>query len=170
MKESIRIIRRWLLFYMISLLVSGLTVLPLQTELDMLARSFSPDNALGHWFGEVRDAWQYTNGRYRFLAYGYDWLAFAHLVIALLFIGPYRDPVRNRWIIEWAMICCLLIIPVALLAGYVRDIPFWWRLIDCSFGILGLIPLSICHSRICELEEAEKNNALTVNEHAYDFR
>jgi hypothetical protein len=67
------------------------------------------------------------------------------------------------------MICCLLIIPVALLAGYVRSIPFWWRLVDCSFGILGLIPLSICHGRICELEEAEKKNMLTVNE-AYDFR
>ncbi|NCT75543.1 MAG: hypothetical protein GXC78_13475 [Chitinophagaceae bacterium] len=170
MLTSIRLIRRWLLFFMISLLISGLTVLPLQAELDMLARSFSPDSTLGQWFGEVRDAWTQTNGRYSFLAYGYDWLAFAHLVIALLFIGVYRDPVRNRWIIEWAMICCLLIIPVALLAGYVRNIPFWWRLVDCCFGILGLIPLSICHGRICELEEAEKKNALNLNEHVYDFR
>ncbi|MBP7555584.1 MAG: hypothetical protein KA821_04945 [Chitinophagaceae bacterium] len=170
MSTSIRLIRRWLLFFVISLLVSGLTVLPLQAELDMLARSFSPDSILGQWFSEVRDAWRQTNGRYSFLAYGYDWLAFGHLVIALLFIGVYRDPVRNRWIIEWAMICCLLIIPVALLSGYVRNIPFWWRLVDCSFGILGLIPLSICHSRICELEEAEKKNTLNLNEHTYDFR
>jgi hypothetical protein len=170
MSTSIRLIRRWLLFFMISLLISGLTVLPLQAELDMLARSFSPDSTLGQWFGEVRDAWTQTNGRYSFLAYGYDWLAFAHLVIALLFIGVYRDPVRNRWIIEWAMICCLLIIPVALLAGYVRNIPFWWRLVDCCFGMLGLIPLSICHGRICELEEAEKKNALNLNENVYDFR
>jgi hypothetical protein len=29
------------------------------------------------------------------LAYGTDWLAFAHIVIAVFFIGPFVDPVQN---------------------------------------------------------------------------
>jgi len=44
-----------------------------------------------------------TNQRYPFLSYGTDWLAFAHLIIAILFIGPLIDPVKNSWIISWAL-------------------------------------------------------------------
>ncbi len=29
----------------------------------------------------------------------------------------------------------VLVIPYALIFGAVRGIPFWWRLIDCSFGV-----------------------------------
>jgi hypothetical protein len=58
--------------------------------------------------------------------YGTDWLAFAHLVIAVAFWGPLRDPVRNIWVIEWGMIACVGIVPLALFAGPVRDIPLWW--------------------------------------------
>jgi hypothetical protein len=25
-----------------------------------------------------------------------------------------------------------------------RGIPFWWRLVDCSFGVLGFIPVWLC--------------------------
>jgi hypothetical protein len=46
------------------------------------------------------------------------------------------------------MIACLLIIPFALVVGSFREIPFGWRLIDCSFGIFGLIPLNICRKEI----------------------
>jgi Na+/melibiose symporter-like transporter len=34
--------------------------------------------------------------------------------------------------------------------------PFWWRLIDCSFGIIGLFPLMICLKNIKRLEVEEK--------------
>jgi hypothetical protein len=39
------------------------------------------------------------------------------------------------------MIACALVIPLALICGPIRGIPFWWRLIDCSFGVIGLVPL-----------------------------
>ena len=39
------------------------------------------------------------------------------------------------------MIACILVIPWALIFGPVRGIPFFWRLIDCSFGVVGIIPL-----------------------------
>lgn len=41
-------------------------------------------------------------------------------MIAIAFIGPLRDPVRNIWIIQWGMIACVLVIPLALLAGAAR--------------------------------------------------
>jgi Na+/melibiose symporter-like transporter len=37
--------------------------------------------------------------------------------------------------------------------------PFWWRLVDCSFGIIGLIPLSICMKNIKRLEVEEKEKS-----------
>jgi hypothetical protein len=73
--------------------------------------------------------------------YGTDWLAFGHLMIAIAFIGPLRDPVRNIWVVEFGMIACVLVIPAALICGFVRGIPFFWRLIDCSFGVFGIVPL-----------------------------
>ena len=84
---------------------------------------------------------------FSFLLYGYDWLAFAHFVLAILFIGPFRDPVKNIWVIEFGLIACVLVIPLALIAGHFRGIPVGWRLLDCSFGLLGFIPLSISYRR-----------------------
>ena len=89
------------------------------------------------------------------LAYGFDWLAFAHIVIAMAFIGPLKDPVKNKWIIDWAILACLAIIPLAFIAGPIRHIPIFHILIDCSFGVIGLIPLLICRKMIKQLE---KNN------------
>jgi hypothetical protein len=39
------------------------------------------------------------------------------------------------------ILACALVIPLALVAGAVRGIPFYWRLIDCSFGVFGVVPL-----------------------------
>jgi hypothetical protein len=91
-------------------------------------------------------------GAIRFLAYGTDWLAFAHLVIAVAFIGPLRDPVRNKWVLTFGVIACAGVVPLALIAGCVRGIPFYWRLIDCSFGVFGVVPLLICLSYVRRLE------------------
>ena len=86
------------------------------------------------------------------LAYGYDWLGFAHIVIALAFIGPFKDPVKNKWVIDWGIFSCIAILPLAFIAGPIRKIPFFHILIDCSFGIVGLIPLLICRKWIREVE------------------
>ena len=79
--------------------------------------------------------------KYPFMFYGTDWLAFGHIVIAIAFLGALKDPVKNIWIIEFGMLACLLVIPYALIFGAIRGIPFFWRLIDCSFGIIGILPL-----------------------------
>lgn len=158
MNEQIRQIRRWMIFFMITLFLSGLTAIPIKAELNFVSKFFSPDTVIGGWLELVTTGVNQMSEEYPFLAYGYDWLAFAHFTLAILFIGPYRDPVKNKWVIEFGMISCLLIIPYAMTAGHFRDIPFWWRLIDCSFGLIGLIPLGICYQKIIRLER------LTVQE------
>jgi len=133
----------------LGLVLSGVTAIPLQTQADFATRvlgveQMTPDQVtspVSHWALKVRDGLRDANQRYPFLAYGTDWLAFGHFVIAIAFIGLLRDPVRNLWLFDFGLIACALIIPYAIVFGAVRSIPFWWRLIDCSFGILGALPL-----------------------------
>ena len=150
--NAVRRIRVWLGLFIAGLVLSGLTAFPLQTELRWLTNAMRDGPAAGvarsihlqPWLERVSAALTDTNTRYPFLAYGTDWLAFAHLVIAIVFIGPWRDPVRNRWVLEFGLIACAGVLPLALVAGPVRGIPLGWRLIDCSFGMFGAIPLLIC--------------------------
>ena len=148
---QLRRIRIALSIFMVGLVLSGLTAFPLLTEVNAIvsvlpdARSDNPSTFTA-WILKVQAALTDVNERYPFLPYGTDWLAFGHLVIAIAFIGPWRDPVRNIWVIEFGLIACAAVIPLALLAGPIRGIPFWWQLIDCSFGVFGAIPLLMARS------------------------
>jgi len=131
-------------FFMILLILSGVTAFPLQTELNWLTSVFgadASDSGLNLWLYEVTTAINHINLDYPFLSYGTDWLAFAHIIISIFFIGVYNDPVRNKWVTTTGIIACLLVFPLAFIAGATRGIPLFWQLIDCSFGALGLIPL-----------------------------
>ena len=143
-----RRIRFLLLFFICALCAAGLTAIPLRWELRLINQWFGTDSflsqilpSMAEWISRVNDSVQNGYGQYPLLAYGTDWLAFAHIVIAVAFIGPLRDPVRNIWVIEFGMIACVLIIPWALIFGAVREIPWFWTLIDISFGVFGIIPL-----------------------------
>ena len=153
-----RRIRRWLIFFIIALVLSGVTAFALETEMRWLVTGWplGRSGALYGWVFRVYVSLRDINGRYPFLAYGYDWLAFAHLVIAVAFIGPLRDPVRNKWVIEFGMIACLMVFPLAFIAGAIRGIPVYWRLIDCSFGVIGLVPLSGCYRAVEALERLRR--------------
>jgi len=153
-----RRIRFLLVFFMCALVVSGLTAIPLPWELSLLMPVIAKAAqwgihfpAFSAWIERVNDAVQNGYGQYPFLAYGTDWLAFGHVAIALAFIGPLRDPIRNIWVIEFGMIACLLVIPWTLLFGAMREIPFFWQLIDMSFGFLGIIPLWVARQSILGL-------------------
>jgi len=150
-----RAIQRWLTLFMIVLVLSGLTAMPVEWELSTVVKFFDQDAFIGSWLGEVYHGVRDTAKKYPYLFYSYDWLAFAHIALAIAFIGPFKDPVKNKWVVEFGAITCLLIIPFALLAGHFRGIPFWWRLIDCSFGIFGLIQLGICYNKIAEIEKMD---------------
>src|SRR5512135_1431676 len=122
-----RRIRFLLIFFICALSLAGLTAIPLRWELALLNQWFGMNSflssilpSLAEWISRVNDSVQNGYGQYPLLAYGTDWLAFAHLAIAVAFIGPLRDPLRNIWIIEFGMIACLLILPWALIFGIVR--------------------------------------------------
>ena len=58
---------------------------------------------------------------------------------------------RNVWVVIFGLIACAGIIPLAFIAGEVRGIPFYWRLIDCSFAVGGAAVLWPCLRAIREL-------------------
>jgi hypothetical protein len=143
-------IRFILIGFIAALVLAGITAIPLRWEIAILNSFFGEGStfgamipALAHWIGLVAQAIDSVSRDYPFMNYGYDWLAFAHIVIAIAFIGPLRDPVRNIWVIEFGMIACALIVPAALFFGSLRGIPIFWQIVDCSFGVLGIVPLSI---------------------------
>jgi hypothetical protein len=161
MNKEKQIVRNWLRVFIAALFVSGFTAIPVEQELTYVINHFPFDGSIKGFLDEVLIGIRHTSKEYPFLFYGYDWLAFAHFVLAILFIGPLRDPVKNKWVIEFGVIACILIIPFAMIAGHFRGMPFWWRLIDCSFGIIGLLPLAICLKNIKRLEVEEKEKSET---------
>lgn len=150
-----------IVFFMVSLAISGITAMPAREGISFLVNVVPASwTFFSGFLMHVREA-VFTCDPVLF--YGYDWLAFAHIVIAVLFYGVIKDPVRNIWVVEFGMIACMLIIPFAFTMGTVRGIPIWWRLVDCSFGVVGIIPLLFVHRRIQELQkliEAEKLNTI----------
>jgi hypothetical protein len=155
-----RRIRILLIFFMCALIVSGLTAVPLQWELKLLMLLVRPVlqwesifPAMGPWIEKINQGIQNGYGQYPFLAYGTDWLAFGHIVIAIAFVGLLRDPVRNIWVVEFGMIACALIIPWTLVFGAIRNIPLFWQFIDMSFGVFGFIPLWLVHRDILRISD-----------------
>lgn len=144
------------MFFMVSLAISGLTAVPVQQQLTFLLSHAPQDSAITFWLQKVLNGYLYTQAYHPYLLYGYDWLAFAHVVLAILFIGPYRQPVRNIWVVQFGMIACVLVFPTAFIAGSFRGIPLGWQLIDCSFGIVGLMVLWPCYRTIKILSDSKK--------------
>lgn len=145
-----RRIKIYISIVIIGLALSGITAFPIQSELALLAH---PGNGtMNHWLNTIYQAVKTTNQAYPWLSYGTDWLAFAHIMLAILFIGPLRDPVKNIWVIEFGMIACVAIFPLAFIAGSIRGIPVFWRFIDCSFGVTGIIPLYLSYISIKKLD------------------
>lgn len=152
--------RLWIAVFIFGLVLSGVTAFPLKSELSWLVsllhesrlQTMAQSTGLLPWLERVNEGVSATSAQYPFLAYGTDWLAFAHLVIAVAFIGPYVDPLRNKWVIIFGLIACGAVVPFALIAGYFRCIPVGWRFIDCSFGLFGSLPLLRCRWLILKLE------------------
>ncbi len=157
--------------FIIGLTLSGATAIPLQWELDAAAgflgvadlSSEKATTSFTKWILKARDALHDTNARYPFVAYGFDWLAFGHFVIAIAFVGALRDPVRNIWLFEFGMIACALVVPYAFVFGGLRGIPIYWRLIDCSFGVFGFIPLRLCYRWTKELDTITNPSATKLS-------
>lgn len=135
------------------LILNGITAVPLQTELNMLLSK--PDilpEFLRSWWMYAQKGITETTRHYTFMRYGFDWLAFAHLLIAIAFIGPLKDPVKNEWIITWGMIASALSVLMAIGWERLRGIPFWWSCVDASISIASFAILWLCYRWIRQLK------------------
>jgi len=148
-QQKLKRVRRCIWIVIIGLALSGITAFPLETELGFINGHLTwLPLAMQQWISNIYFTLHKVNRQYPYLGYGTDWLAFAHIMLAILFIGILKDPVKNIWVIEFGMLACVLIIPLAFIAGLIRHIPFFWRLIDCSFGVFGIIPLWVARHLI----------------------
>lgn len=157
-----------MLFFIVGLVVSGITAFPLLLELKLLSHFFGAGEAqslegysgLTFWILTVRLGLEHTYAQYPWIAYGTDWLAFSHIVIAMFFVGPLLNPRSGRAAIYAGLAACVGVIPLALICGPIRGIPVYWRLIDCSFGVFGALPLMYCLRLIKQIEAVpETRNA-----------
>ena len=151
-----RRIRAATLVLIAGLVVAGVTAIPLPTEARLIARVVDAGRGglpafVTSWLDTVCAAIAQVEAQAPLVFYGTDWLAFGHLVVALAFVGALRDPVRNAWLFEFGMLACAAVLPWAFVFGPIRGIPFWWRLVDCSFGVLGFVPCWLGHRWTREL-------------------
>ncbi len=158
---TLRQIRLSILIVILGPVLSGVTAFPLLHEMNWISYMIAGESkdpasheGLVKWIQTVREGLEVTYERFPFIAYGTDWLAFAHLMIALFFILPWRDPVRYKGVLQIGVVMSILVIPLALICGPIRGIPLWWRMIDCSFGLFCLPPLwcALWKIRILERE------------------
>ena len=139
---------KWMLAIVaFGLFVSGVTVWPAVPELKMGVHLIWGDGqATGIIHGFVLkaiEALEYTRAHYPFLLYAHDWLAFAHVGLAILFLGAIRDPVRNIWVVQFGLIMCTLIPLLAGICIPLRGLPMLWFWIDFAFAPAAALPLWI---------------------------
>ena len=96
--------------------------------------------------------WRTCIADYPWIAYGTDWLAFGHIVIAFFFVGPLLKPEGSAPVLYAGMAACVAVVPLAVICGGVRGIPIYWRVIDCCFGIVGIVPLIWCRQWLRVIE------------------
>ena len=127
------------------LFVSGVTIWPATWELRTLVAlvwgDSEPAGTLHLFLVETIRALEMLHADYPFLLYGYDWLAFAHIVLAILFAGAIRDPVRNIWVIQFGLICCILVPVLAAVFVPIRGLPLVWFWADFAFAPGAALPL-----------------------------
>jgi len=147
-----KLYRTSIIIFQLGLFVSGVTAFFIPqgiSTVQKIVHFIAP--SLSVWLEYVSHGIHSTNQNFEFIYYGTDWLAFAHILFAILFIGPLIKPNENKWVLQFGIIACLLILPLAFFAGEVRDIPMIWRFLDMSFGIIGLAVLGLAFFQLPKL-------------------
>lgn len=151
-----------LTLFIACLVASGVTAFPLLWEMRLLTEllglgdlaTASGLQGIPRWILTVHLGLEEMYAAHPWIAYGTDWLAFGHIVIALFFIPAWLQPQSSKPTLVVGMIACAGVLPLALICGPLRGIPFYWRLIDCSFGVFGVLPLWYCWRQVGRLERA----------------
>lgn len=137
---------KWMLgIVAFGLFVSGITVWPAVPELKLavsiLWGDAAPSGALHSFILKAIEGLEYVGENYPFMLYAHDWLAFAHIMLAILFAGAIRDPVRNVWVVQAGLIMCALIPVLAIFTIPARALPSFWFWIDFAFAPAAALPL-----------------------------
>lgn len=152
--------RFWLIVFSAALIASGMTAIFAREGLRLLSPLFSQGSffqslwpSMAEWLTLVYQAIEKTYDKYPFLAYGYDWLAFGHFIIAIPFLMAIRDPIKHSWVITYGISACVAVLPFAIVFGAIREIPLFWRVVDTMFGVGGMIVLLILRAQLKKVEE-----------------
>jgi len=155
--DQLKRARLMLLIVAVGLFVSGVTIWPAVWELKTLVRfawgEGRPTGILHGFILEAIEGIEAVAAEYPFLLYCGDWLAFALIVLAILFYGARRDPVRNVWIVQCGLIMCALVPVLAVVCVPLRGIPPQWILVDSAFAPAAALPLWIA---LRDIRRAEK--------------
>jgi hypothetical protein len=131
----------------LGLFLAGVTIWPAVWELRTLVALVWGDAAaagtMHRFLLDAIKALEATQKNYPFLLYAGDWLAFAHIVLAILFAGAVRDPVRNVWIVQCGLIMCALVPVLAAVCIPLRGLPWQWFCVDSAFAPVAAAPLWI---------------------------
>jgi len=149
----------------LGLFISGVTVWPAVPELKMIVGMIwgdsKPTSVLHTFILQAIAGLEFIDGNYPFMLYAHDWLVFAHIVLAILFAGAIRDPVRNIWVVQCGLIMCALIPVLAAIFIPLRGLPLRWFFIDCAFVPVAGLPLWIALKDIKRVESLlEKQNGI----------
>ena len=153
--------RIWLILFSAALILAGTTAIFPREGLRLLSPLFLQGSILAsiwpsmaQWLSPVQQGIEETYGKYPFLAYGYDWLAFGHYIISIPFIMAIRDTRQIPWVINYGIFACIAVLPFAIVFGAIREIPLFWRGVDTLFGIGGLIVLFFLRKQFNALSSA----------------
>ena len=143
------------------LLASAVTIWPAIPELKMAVRiawgDAEPTGVLHSFVVQAIEGLEAMEADYPFMLYAHDWLAFAHIVLAILFAGAIKDPIRNVWIVQCGLIMCAIVPVLAGICIPIRGIPVIWFWIDFAFAPGAALPLWIALRDIKRVE-AKLNN------------
>jgi hypothetical protein len=149
-----------LIIVAVGLFLAGVTVWPaiseLKTAVHWIWGDKVPTGELHRFLLKAIEGLEDTRVRYPFLLYAHDWLAFAHVALAILFAGATRDPVRNKWIVQCGLIMCALVPVLGGICIPLRGLPGWWFWIDFSFAPAAALPLWIAYRDIRYVEQHSK--------------
>ncbi len=141
-------IRLLLVVFVVGLAFGCQMVLFVRPELAWLNRILGPGTrteriwpAMSAWINHLHQGITTTYAEYPFIAYCMDWLVLAQVGFMIIFIGAVIDPVRNLWIIRSGMVICLLHVVTAAVSGGLHGVPFFWQILDASFGVVGVVVL-----------------------------
>jgi chromate transport protein ChrA len=162
-----RRLRVLLTLFIVLLLLAALTAWFLIPALSIFQRLVGEGTFIGssfpsvaHWVTLIQKALVETKEKYPFMFYGTDWVGFAHLVMIIACIGPLRNPIKNIWVLQFSMIGCILMIPMTLITGIARGLPWFWHLFDCVIAATGAILFLMCWRYARQMETLSVSHGL----------